>query len=91
MPRQSRKKSSTGIYHVMLRGVNRQDIFEDDEVFFPMMCFVTRMRYVHQNTVKSGLTSSTGDNVFPQHDSWRFESSDDSESGEEQTEYQLIL
>ena len=56
-----------------------------------MMCFVTRMRYVYQNTVKSGLTSSTGDNVFPQHDSWRFESSDDSESGEEQTEYQLIL
>ena len=91
MARQIRKKSETGVYHVMLRGINRQDIFEDDEVFFPMMCFVTRMRYVYQNTVKSGLTSSTGDNVFPQHDSWRFESSDDSESGEEQTEYQLIL
>ena len=29
MPRQSRKKSSTGIYHVMLRGINKQDIFEE--------------------------------------------------------------
>ena len=31
MPRQSRKKSSTGIYHVMLRGINKQDIFEEEE------------------------------------------------------------
>ena len=31
MPRQARKKSSTGIYHIMLRGINRQQIFEDDE------------------------------------------------------------
>ena len=29
MPRQARKESGTGIYHVMLRGINRQDIFED--------------------------------------------------------------
>ena len=28
MPRQARKESGTGIYHVMLRGINRQDIFE---------------------------------------------------------------
>ena len=31
MARQIRKKNGTGIYHVMLRGINRQDIFEDDE------------------------------------------------------------
>ena len=31
MARQIRKKSGTGVYHVMLRGINRQDIFEDDE------------------------------------------------------------
>ena len=30
MPRAARKKSSTGIYHVMLRGINRQQIFEDE-------------------------------------------------------------
>ena len=31
MPRKERTKSGTGIYHVMLRGINKQDIFEDDE------------------------------------------------------------
>lgn len=31
MPRQARKKSKSGIYHIMLRGINRQTIFEDDE------------------------------------------------------------
>lgn len=31
MPRQARKKSITGIYHVMLRGINQQQIFEDNE------------------------------------------------------------
>ena len=31
MPRQARKKSETGIYHVMLRGINQQQIFEDGE------------------------------------------------------------
>ena len=29
MSRDARKISSTGIYHVLLRGINRQDIFED--------------------------------------------------------------
>ena len=31
MPRKARQKSSTGIYHIMLRGINKQDIFHDDE------------------------------------------------------------
>jgi len=31
MPRRVREKSSTGIYHVMLRGINGQIIFEDKE------------------------------------------------------------
>ena len=31
MPRQARKKSNSGVYHIMLRGINRQLIFEDDE------------------------------------------------------------
>ncbi len=30
MPRTARKPSSTGIYHVMLRGIGKQNIFEDD-------------------------------------------------------------
>lgn len=31
MPRTARKKSKTGIYHIILRGINRQIIFEDGE------------------------------------------------------------
>lgn len=31
MPRSARIKSSSSIYHVILRGINRQDIFEEDE------------------------------------------------------------
>ena len=31
MPRCARRKSATDTYHVMLRGINRQDIFRDDE------------------------------------------------------------
>jgi putative transposase len=31
MPRVAREKSRSGIYHVMLRGANRQEIFHDDE------------------------------------------------------------
>ncbi|MBS8265685.1 transposase [Mesobacillus boroniphilus] len=31
MARKARVKSTSGIYHVMFRGVNRQDIFHDDE------------------------------------------------------------
>ena len=31
IPRHARKKSITGIYHVIMRGINRQSIFEDEE------------------------------------------------------------
>ena len=31
MPRMRRVKSETGIYHVVLRGINKQTIFEDEE------------------------------------------------------------
>ena len=30
MPRKPRKKSITGIYHIVLRGINKQNIFEED-------------------------------------------------------------
>ena len=36
MPRQERQQSATGIYHVMLRGINKQDIFEDEEDYVRM-------------------------------------------------------
>ena len=34
MPRLPRQKSDSGIYHIMLRGINQQVIFEDDEDYF---------------------------------------------------------
>ena len=37
MPRQARKTSGPGIYHVMLRGINRQDIFEDADDYMQFL------------------------------------------------------
>jgi putative transposase len=31
MPREARKKSNSGVYHIMLRGINKQTIFEEDD------------------------------------------------------------
>jgi len=31
MPRQARKVSKTGIYHLIVRGINREAIFQEDE------------------------------------------------------------
>ena len=47
MPRHSREKSGTGIYHVMLRGINRQDIFEDDDDYRKMILFLRGLAYAH--------------------------------------------
>ena len=44
MPRSARKKSESNIYHVMLRGINRQSIFEDDEDRFRFMTVLSRCR-----------------------------------------------
>ena len=54
MPRQVRQSSSTGIYHVMLRGINRQDIFEDDEDYTQFL------RVLH------ALVKRNDENGFPQ-------------------------
>ena len=45
MPRKARQKSKTGIYHVIVRGINRQDIFHDDEDrkrFLETLCRVSK-------------------------------------------------
>ena len=31
MPRQARVRSITGIYHIMLRGIDKRDVFLDNE------------------------------------------------------------
>lgn len=43
MLRQARKESGTGIYHVMLRGINRQDIFEEAEYYMRMLSCLQQM------------------------------------------------
>ena len=67
MPRKAREESATGIYHVMIRGINRQDIFETPEDYRKFIetepCndsdyFVVLMRYIHQNSVKAGLAKT---------------------------------
>ena len=37
MPRQARESSGTGIYHVMMRGINHQNIFEEQEDYYQLL------------------------------------------------------
>ena len=80
MPRQARQASGTGIYHVMMRGINHQNIFEEQEDYSrdgylfrerfksepvnDMAYFVTFLRYIHQNPVKAGMVSEVKDYEF---------------------------
>jgi putative transposase len=42
MPRGARKKSSSGGYHLVARGINKQRIFEDEEDY---LIFKPEVRY----------------------------------------------
>ena len=44
MPRQAREESGTGIFHVMMRGINHQAIFEDEEDYYQFIIILDRMR-----------------------------------------------
>ena len=46
MPRQSRKESGTGIYHVMMRGINHQSIFNDEEDYYQFITTLDRSVFV---------------------------------------------
>jgi len=37
MPRLARQASGTGIYHVMMRGINHQNIFEEQEDYYQFL------------------------------------------------------
>lgn len=43
MPRQPRKPSGTGIFHVMMRGINHQNIFEDEEDYYRFLSTLEAM------------------------------------------------
>ena len=65
MPRQARKESGTGIYHVMLRGINRQDIFgQPPAASLHVLCLLSDVEpctFIHQNPTKAGMVSKVGD------------------------------
>ena len=48
MPRQARKRSESGIYHIMLRGINRQQIFEDAQDCFKFLAILKECKTVSE-------------------------------------------
>lgn len=42
MPRQTRTISATNVYHAILRGVNKQQVFEDDEDYIRFLNVLRR-------------------------------------------------
>lgn len=44
MPRAARKKSATGIYHVLMRVINQQRIFEDEDDFVSYLRILERVK-----------------------------------------------
>ena len=56
MPRIGRLQSGTSIYHIMLRGINRQDIFEEPEDYwtFINMLSAAQKRLEYRGTDRMG-------------------------------------
>lgn len=48
MPRTARQKSSTGVYHVMMRGINHENIFDCQEDFLFFLKIVCNLKKRHQ-------------------------------------------
>lgn len=46
MPRLPRKRSKSGIYHIIMRGINRQTIFEDNEDCYRFVYILKRYRLI---------------------------------------------
>lgn len=51
MPRQARKKSESGIYHIMLRGINRQQIFEDAADYLKFLEILKKYKAVSEYSI----------------------------------------
>ncbi len=54
MPRQARQTSGTGIYHVMMRGINHQNIFEEQEDYYQ---FLNTLDMMAQSYEPDGIPS----------------------------------
>ena len=61
MPRQSRKPSGTGIHHVMMRGINHQNIFEDAEDYYQFITTLDRVRVQYDDM---GLPCGTSCTIY---------------------------
>ena len=61
MPRIGRVQSGTGIYHVMLRGINRQDIFEEPEDYWT---FIKILSSVQERLEDDLMTRTTTCHVY---------------------------
>ena len=46
MPRKARTKSNSGIYHIIMRGINRQTIFEDEEDYKKFIHTIQRFKEI---------------------------------------------
>ena len=55
MPRRLREHSVTGIYHVMLRGINRQDIFECPNDYFLFIGIMGMVLLIHLTELFGGI------------------------------------
>src|SRR5690554_4756396 len=51
LPRRARLKSRNGIYHIVWRGANRQEIFHDDEDCLKFLNIVLKYKLTSQLTV----------------------------------------
>jgi hypothetical protein len=61
MPRSARKESGVGIYHVMMRGINRQAIFDDDEDCRRFVHILADLPFQHDD---DGITLSFPTEVY---------------------------
>ena len=55
MPRTARDQSATGIYHVMIRGINRQDIFETPEDYRTFIETLASLREVVSEDMRTKI------------------------------------
>ena len=62
MPRVGRVQSGTGIYHVMLRGINRQDLFEEPDDYWAFIRVLSALP--QRNSVGSSSPIGIGGTGF---------------------------
>ena len=60
MPRQARESSGPGIYHVMMRGINHQNIFEDQEDYYQFLKTLDMMALSYEPDGETGISSVSG-------------------------------